>query len=174
MSGQFTLDDCVQADGVYGDRWTLNISSQTSIVINVTRVASRPSLYYYVVMYYTDVAPAEISHMPGRLSPEVIELIAERFRALAEPARLTILNVLLDGEYTVSELVEATELNQANLSKHLAVLRSSGFVERRKDGLFAYYRVADESVMQLCVIMCGRLEEQAEEQTALLATGVAR
>jgi hypothetical protein len=36
MSGQLTLDDCVQADGVYGDRWTLNISSQTSIVINVT------------------------------------------------------------------------------------------------------------------------------------------
>jgi len=112
--------------------------------------------------------------MPGRLSPEVIKLIAERFRVLAEPARLTILNVLLDGEYTVSELVEATELNQANLSKHLAVLRSSGFVERRKDGLFAYYRVADVSVRQLCVIMCGRLEEQAEEQTALLATGVAR
>lgn len=109
--------------------------------------------------------------MPGHLSNEVLDLIAERFRILSEPARLRILNVLLDGERTVSELVDATELNQANLSKHLGLLRSSGFVERRKDGLFSYYRVADPSVTDLCSIMCGRLEAQVEEQMALLETG---
>ena len=109
--------------------------------------------------------------MTGPLSPEVLELIAERFRALAEPGRLRILNVLMEGERTVSELAEATGLNQANLSKHLGLLRACGFVERRKEGLYAYYRVADPSVSQLCEIMCGRLEAQAEEQAALLATG---
>lgn len=109
--------------------------------------------------------------MPERLSPEVLELIAERFRVLAEPTRLVILNVLLEGERTVSELVEETGLNQANVSKHLGILRSSDFVERRKEGLYAYYTVIDPSVSELCDIMCTRLEAQAEEQSAILATG---
>lgn len=115
--------------------------------------------------------PADLVAFMTQLSPEVLALVAERFRALAEPARLRILNVLMKGERSVSELVEETELNQANVSKHLALLRSSGFVERRKEGLYAYYRLADPSVAVLCEIMCGRLEEQAEEQSALLATG---
>lgn len=96
-------------------------------------------------------------------------MIAERFRVLSGPARLRILSTLLHGERTVSELVEDTGLNQANLSKHLGLLRSSGFVDRRKEGLYAFYRVADPSIGQLCEIMCGRLEAQAEQQSALLA-----
>ena len=109
--------------------------------------------------------------MAGHLSPEVLEMIASRFRALAEPARLKILNELMDGERTVTELVETTDLNQANISKHLQLLRATGFVERRKEGLFAHYRIADPSVTELCRIMCSRLEDQAEEQAVLLAAG---
>jgi len=108
--------------------------------------------------------------MPHSLPPEILDQIAERFRVLAEPTRLRILNVLLDGERTVSELVEETGLNQANVSKHLGLLRSSSFVDRRKEGLYAYYSVADPSVGVLCEVMCGRLEAQAAEQSALLAT----
>jgi len=104
------------------------------------------------------------------LPPEILALIAERFRVLAEPARLRLLNILLSGERTVSDLVEETGLNQANISKHLGLLRSSKFVDRRKEGLYAFYRVADPSVEELCRIMCGRLEAQAEEQAALLAS----
>ena len=70
------------------------------------------------------------------LPRELIPLVAERFRALAEPARLEILAALRTGERTVSELVDVTGLGQANVSKHLAVLRQNGFVVRRKDGLF--------------------------------------
>lgn len=109
--------------------------------------------------------------MPTRLSPEVLALIADRFRVLAETARLRILNELMGGERTVTELVDATGLNQANVSKHLQLLRSSGFVERRKEGSYAHYRIADASVAELCRIMCGRLEQEAEEQAALLASG---
>ena len=69
--------------------------------------------------------------MPQPLPPEVLEQIAERFRVLAEPNRLRILNLLLTGERTVSDLVEETGLTQANVSKHLGLLRSSQFVERR-------------------------------------------
>lgn len=106
-----------------------------------------------------------------QLSPEVLTLIAERFRALSEPARLRILNTLMSGERTVSELVEATELNQANLSKHLSVLRTTGYVTRRKEGLYAFYRLADDSVHELCQIMCGRLEDQLEQRAAVLDSG---
>ena len=108
--------------------------------------------------------------MSHALPPEILDLIAERFRVLAEPARLRILNVLLDGERTVSDLVDETGLHQANVSKHLSLLRSSSFVDRRKEGLYAFYSVSDPSVGVLCEIMCGRLEEQAAEQNAILGT----
>ena len=68
------------------------------------------------------------------LTPEVMVLIAERFKALAKPARLQILNCLRSGEFTVSELVEDTELGQTNVSKHLQLLYAMGFVSRRKEG----------------------------------------
>ena len=109
--------------------------------------------------------------MVRKMTPEVLELIASRFRVLSEPARLRILNELMLGERTVTELVEATDLNQANVSKHLQLLRVSGFVERRKVGLFSHYSIADRTVQELCQIMCGRLEEQVGEQAALLAEG---
>ncbi|KPJ84228.1 MAG: hypothetical protein AMS19_01495 [Gemmatimonas sp. SG8_23] len=108
--------------------------------------------------------------MKAKLPTEVLDQIAERFRVLAEPTRLKILNVLLGGEHTVSELVEETGLNQANVSKHLGLLRSMNFVDRRKEGLYAYYSVSDPSVGTLCDIMCGRLEAHAEEQIALLGS----
>lgn len=91
------------------------------------------------------------------MSPELLSLIAERFRVLGEPARLEILNVLRDGEMTVSELTDETELAQANLSKHLQLLHALGFVTRRKEGLYVYYALADSDVFRLCDIMCGRL-----------------
>lgn len=115
--------------------------------------------------------PTEALLMAKSLSPEILDQIAERFRVLSEPARLRILNVLLEGERTVSELVDETGLNQANVSKHLSLLRSFSFVERRKDGLYSIYSVADPSVGVLCEVMCDRLEAQAEELNAILGTG---
>ena len=91
------------------------------------------------------------------MSPELLSLIAGRFKALGEPARLEILNVLRDGEMTVTELADETELAQANLSKHLQLLHTLGFVTRRKEGLYVYYALADSDVFRLCDIMCGRL-----------------
>ena len=103
------------------------------------------------------------------LTPDVLVLIAERFKALAEPARLHILNCLRGGELTVTELVEETEFGQANVSKHLQLLHTLGFVSRRKEGLFVYYALADKSVFQLCDVMCGRLEAETKARRKLLA-----
>lgn len=103
------------------------------------------------------------------MTPELLALVAERFRALAEPARLQILNALRAGEMTVGGLVEATGLGQANVSKHLQLLHSLGFVGRRKEGLFVYYALADKGVFQLCDVMCGRLEAETKVRRRLLA-----
>jgi DNA-binding transcriptional ArsR family regulator len=92
-----------------------------------------------------------------KLTPDLMLLVAERFRALGEPARLRILDALRRGELTVGDLGERTGLHQANLSKHLQVLHALGFVTRRKDGSFVRYRLANADVFRLCDIMCGRL-----------------
>ncbi|HSL71981.1 MAG TPA: metalloregulator ArsR/SmtB family transcription factor [Longimicrobiales bacterium] len=106
--------------------------------------------------------------MAKKLTPALIEVIAERFRALGEPTRLHILNTLRRGEHTVSELAMATGLSQANLSKHLQVLLAQGFLSRRKEGLFAYYSLADSSVFELCDLMCARLETEAAARRQVL------
>jgi ArsR family transcriptional regulator len=104
-----------------------------------------------------------------KLTADVLALIADRFKVLAEPARLQMLSALRAGEMTVSELVEELKLGQANVSKHLQLLHASGFVARRKEGLHVYYRLADQSVFQLCEIMCGRLEAEAKARSKVLA-----
>ena len=93
----------------------------------------------------------------SRMTARTIDLVAERFRALGEPARLGILQALRNGERCVSDLEADTGLNQANLSRHLQVLSATGMVRRRKDGLFVYYALADSNVLKLCEIMCGRI-----------------
>ena len=92
------------------------------------------------------------------MTPAMVALVAERFKALGEPARLEILNRLRSGEMTVSELVEQTGMGQANVSKHLQFLHRAEFVKRRKEGLFIYYALADKDVFSLCDLMCGRVE----------------
>jgi DNA-binding transcriptional ArsR family regulator len=91
------------------------------------------------------------------LPDELIPLVAERFKALSEPTRLYLLRALMQREQTVNELVEKTGLGQANVSKHLQLLHSMGFVRRRKAGLFVHYALADRQVLKLCDLMCSRL-----------------
>lgn len=94
-----------------------------------------------------------------RLEPETLEAVADRFKVLAEPARLAILNALRAAPMmSVTTLIDETGLSQANLSKHLQLLYTHGFVERRRDKSWVYYSLADDSVFALCDIMCGQLK----------------
>lgn len=104
-----------------------------------------------------------------RLTADQIALAAERFRALGEPARLHIMNALRTSERTVGELVELTGFGTANVSKHLQVLNAAGFVSRRKDGLYVYYRLAGDDVFQMCDLMCGRIEQEAKARQRMVA-----
>lgn len=104
------------------------------------------------------------------MSAELTELVAERFKALADSARVRLLSALRDGERSVGELVDATGLSQANVSKHLARLHQLGFVTRSREGLHIYYRLADREVLKLCDIMCGRIEAEAMTRRKLFSS----
>ena len=105
----------------------------------------------------------------ARLTPELTEIVAERFRALGDPVRLQLMQVLRDGEQTVGEIVEITGLGTANVSKHLQLLHAAGFVTRRKEGLFVYYDLAGSDVLRLCDIICGRLAAESRSRQRVLA-----
>ncbi len=103
------------------------------------------------------------------LSEEALEMIASRFRLLSDPMRLRILHTLGDGEMNVTDLVIATRAGQANISKHLGILFNAGIVSRRKEGLNSNYRVADETIFELCEVVCSRLKKQLETRQNALA-----
>lgn len=94
------------------------------------------------------------------LSEAALEKVAERFKVLSEPMRLKLLYALMDGEKSVSELVRETGGMQANVSKHLGLLLDDGVVGRRKQGLNSYYRITDQSIFELCDLVCGSIHDR--------------
>src|SRR5215472_17072218 len=74
---------------------------------------------------------------------------AEFFKALAHPLRISILDELRDGELTVNEISKKFEVEIANASQQLAVLRNKGIVITRKEGSNVYYSVQDPCLFKL-------------------------
>ncbi|MCV7148551.1 ArsR/SmtB family transcription factor [Mycobacterium riyadhense] len=79
-------------------------------------------------------------------------MVAKFFRALGDPARLRLLEFLLDEEHTVSECIAHIGLSQGRVSSHLACLSDCGYVALRRQGRFAHYRVADPRVAELVLL----------------------
>jgi DNA-binding transcriptional ArsR family regulator len=74
---------------------------------------------------------------------------AEFFKALAHPIRIRILDCLRNGEKGVNELSETLEIEQANVSQQLAILRARNIVVGRKSGSNVYYSVSDRTLFKL-------------------------
>jgi len=106
--------------------------------------------------------------LPHPLPEDLAELIARRFRAIGEPLRVRLLDLLRDGELSVNELADQLDAGQQNVSKHLAVLADAGMLARRKQGTHVYYRIADEGVFALCEQVCGSLQSQLSTLAALV------
>ncbi|HEV2128857.1 MAG TPA: metalloregulator ArsR/SmtB family transcription factor [Thermomicrobiales bacterium] len=70
-------------------------------------------------------------------------------KAVANPHRLELIDLLAQGERRVDELAREAGLTMANASQHLQTLRQGGLVESRRDGTAIYYRLADEGVFRL-------------------------
>ena len=102
------------------------------------------------------------------MTPQAMELVAARFRAMGEPLRLQILQQLETGECSVSTLAATIGSTQPNVSKHLKVLQDAGLVQRRQQGNSAYYSIADEMVFELCDMICTRLRDRLEAQVSAL------
>ncbi|MBX3293538.1 MAG: winged helix-turn-helix transcriptional regulator [Acidobacteria bacterium] len=104
-----------------------------------------------------------------KMSPEAVSLVASRFRVLSEPLRLHILQYLEEGEASVTAITKAVNATQPNVSKHLRMLQDAGLVGRRQEGNTVFYFIADESVFELCDVVCGSLKERFAERSAMFA-----
>src|SRR5438034_3483323 len=74
---------------------------------------------------------------------------ADFFKALAHPLRISILDALREGELTVNEISQRFDVEQANASQQLAVLRNRNIVVTRKEGTNVYYSVNDKTIFKL-------------------------
>ena len=107
--------------------------------------------------------------VPHPLPEALVELIAQRFRVIGEPTRIRLLDQLRDGPMTVNELTDALGATQQNVSKHLGVLTQAGIVGREKYGNHVRCFIADQTVFELCELVCGGLRDQVAELNHLLS-----
>ena len=108
------------------------------------------------------------------LPPEALELVAARFRVLGDVMRLRLLEALMPGDRSVSELAVLLKTSQPNASKHLKVLQGAGVVGRRQDKNTVYYTIIDESVFAVCDLICVRLANDVAAQAKALGPSVRR
>jgi DNA-binding transcriptional ArsR family regulator len=98
------------------------------------------------------------------LSDRARELVAARFRALGEPTRLKILERLFRSPASVGEILDSVGGTQANVSKHLAVLRAGRLVGHTKAGNRTVYRITDPALEQICAIVCDAVTRDARAE----------
>lgn len=92
----------------------------------------------------------------------VLQQTAARFALLGDPTRLHLLSLLLNrSDYSVGELAAAAGISVANASQHLRRLEVGGILGRRRIGSTVQYRVIEESIEQLCAIVCASVQERA-------------
>ena len=101
---------------------------------------------------------------------EVNEQFARIAKAIANPHRLELVDLLAQGERSVEELAKESALSIANASQHLQALRDAHLVSSRKEGQRVYYRLADASVFQLLQIIREIAERQLAEVDRIVNT----
>jgi DNA-binding transcriptional ArsR family regulator len=105
-----------------------------------------------------------------RFSAELTDHVSEIFKVLSEPMRLKLLDALRDGEKSVTELIQLTSSQQANVSKHLGIMRKAGVVVARRKGLNIFYSVKEKRFYTLCDNVCDYLARRHEEERELFAS----
>ena len=87
------------------------------------------------------------------LSDEEVEGTAALFRALADPARVRLVNILAtNGSVCVCDLTAPLGLTQPTVSHHLKVLTAAGLLEREQRGRWAYFSINDEAMERLAAL----------------------
>ncbi len=112
--------------------------------------------------------PQRSKKSPPPVSDEALGMIASWFRILSEASRLKILRALEAGEKNITEIVDATGLTQANVSRHVQSLVDAGMVGRRREGLNAVCFISDPTIGQLCDTVCTNLQKRLASQVKTL------
>jgi ArsR family transcriptional regulator, zinc-responsive transcriptional repressor len=97
--------------------------------------------------------------LPKLTSLEGLEQAAECLRTLAHPHRLRMVQMLLQGRYTVGEVAEACGIPSHMASEHLRLMQRSGFLSSEKDGRRAYYQVAEPHLVNIMACIEARFGE---------------
>jgi len=101
-------------------------------------------------------------------------LHADICKVLTDPKRLMLLNALRHGGRTVGELAETVGTSLPNASQHLAVLRSAGLVDGRREGASVRYRLAEPAILDACDIVDGIVERRLAERRIAVHTPAAQ
>ena len=80
---------------------------------------------------------------------KVIQQTADLFRALGDPARLRLMELLFDGAHCVSELAQETDESMSLISQRLKILFQAGLITKKRTGKHIYYSLADDHVITL-------------------------
>jgi DNA-binding transcriptional ArsR family regulator len=101
-------------------------------------------------------------------------LHSEMCKTLANAKRQQIIDCLRDGELAVSSVVACTGFSQANVSQHLAILRSKGIVNSRRDGTHVYYSIANQKIIQAFDLISEAMAESLASQNQTVDQAVGR
>jgi ArsR family transcriptional regulator len=102
------------------------------------------------------------------MEERVLELKAEILKALAQPTRLKILELLRNGEKCICEIVPAINGEQSNISRHISLMQKSNLVTTRKDGVKVMVKVKDPRVFEVLDSISTILKSRMSEQSRLI------
>ena len=94
---------------------------------------------------------------------DIYEVHAEMCKVFTNPKRLEILNLLRDKEMSVTDLTKRTKLSQVNVSQHLSIMKSKGFVASKRRGKNIYYRITNPKIIKAFDIIREILAERLRE-----------
>ncbi|MBU0690764.1 metalloregulator ArsR/SmtB family transcription factor [bacterium] len=101
-------------------------------------------------------------------SPKLRSRVAIVLKAMGDPHRLEILYQLRETDLRVKDLVNNLGSSQANISKHLATLKSAGLIDYRQEGVSRYYHITDPTVFTICDAVCNTVERRIENDASIL------
>lgn len=102
------------------------------------------------------------------MDERILELKAEVLKALAQPTRLKILELLRNGEKCICEIVPALNGEQSNISRHISLMQKSNLVSTRKDGVRVMVKVKDPKIFDILDKVSSILRSQVSEQNKLI------
>ena len=102
------------------------------------------------------------------MEEKAIQLKSEVLKALAQPTRLKILELLRNGERCICEIVPAINGEQSNISRHISTMQKSHLITTRKDGVKVMVKVRDPRIFQILDTVGLFLKTQMQEQSRLM------